>query len=171
MPNYVTNNLEIKADGARLDEILDAIRFEDGPKGSLDFNRLIPMPQSLDMTQGTITRASMEAYISHIHSNQIPDCNVPLYDYAFQHFKRFFPFSKPAIPSEKEIPDIAERHNMSVDAFLTLGKQYLDNILEHGSPTWYDWRIQNWGTKWDLSPDDCILSRRQNGICLLMIVS
>lgn len=24
-----------------------------------------------------------------------------------------------------------------------------DNIAKHGHPTWHDWRIEHWGTKWD----------------------
>ena len=32
-----------------------------------------------------------------------------------------------------------------------LGKQAFHNIREFGCPTWYEWRIQNWGTKWNAS--------------------
>lgn len=26
---------------------------------------------------------------------------------------------------------------------------YLDNIVKFGFPTWYEWSVHNWGTKWD----------------------
>ena len=167
MPNYVTNNLKIQATASQLDEILEAIRFEDGAKGTIDFNRLIPMPASLDLTQGSITNSSTDAFISNLQreffshkaSSGIPleeQNTILLYTNAYQalHHKGF------SIPngnmSEEEIEAQANRHEMSVEAFLALGKQYLDNIIEHGAATWYDWRINNWGTKWNLNPEDCI---------------
>ena len=167
MPNYVTNILEIKATGSHLEEILDAIRFEDGPKGTIDFNRLIPMPASLDLTQGSITHSSTEAFISNLQreyfahkgSREISleeQNKILLYTNAY-HMLHRMGFSRPkGNMSEEEIEAEANRNDMTTESFLALGKQYLDNIIEHGAPTWYDWRITNWGTKWNLNPESCI---------------
>lgn len=40
-----------------------------------------------------------------------------------------------------------ERIEESVD----LGLQYYSNIKKHGHKTWYGWRIEHWGTKWNAS--------------------
>lgn len=33
---------------------------------------------------------------------------------------------------------------------LELGKQYVENIKKYGYPQWYDWCVENWGTKWNV---------------------
>jgi hypothetical protein len=59
-------------------------------------------------------------------------------------------------------PQSDDKHNAEVAAliakyekltendpgFLDLGRQAYENIVRHGASTWYDWSIQNWGTKW-----------------------
>ena len=52
MPNHVTNRLTIHAEGKRLEEILDAIKSDEAGRGSIDFNKLIPMPESLNIESG-----------------------------------------------------------------------------------------------------------------------
>lgn len=34
-----------------------------------------------------------------------------------------------------------------------LGKEEREQCLREGRPNWYDWNIQNWGTKWDVSAE------------------
>jgi hypothetical protein len=31
-----------------------------------------------------------------------------------------------------------------------IGERYFNNVYEHEALSWYDWRLLNWGTKWDL---------------------
>jgi hypothetical protein len=36
-----------------------------------------------------------------------------------------------------------------------LEAQQAANIKQHGFPTWYEWSIHHWGTKWDIGADTC----------------
>ncbi len=156
MPNYVTNILQISAEGEKLKEIISSVRGDGQVYGSFDFNKLKPMPKSLDITDGSITDRSICAFVSHLRDEIVrhPDRPGDLQD-----IKRYvdaaarvvagsFGINKLTYMDEAEIASQAEIHNMSVTDFLDLGKQYLDNQLTYGAPTWYKWCTQNWGTKW-----------------------
>ena len=49
MPNHVTNIIEIKGDPARISALFEAVKSDEYGLGSIDFNKLIPMPPELDM--------------------------------------------------------------------------------------------------------------------------
>lgn len=159
MPNYITNIVEIHAKGKALKNILTALRRDGDQYGSVDFNKLVPMPESLDLTKGSITDAAVRAYISHLRDEIV---NHPDRPGSLAEVKRYVlagekiltgsfgvntSVSQYMSPSEAAMQ--ADRHNMTVESFLELGKKYLDNQLTYGSATWYDWCVDHWGCKWN----------------------
>ena len=78
MPNNITNRLNIIADKDRIREILEAVQDDEHGLGSVDFNKIIPMPE--DIYRGDLGAEEKALY---------------------------------------------------------------------GEKNWYDWSVQNWGTKWD----------------------
>ena len=158
MANYVTNIVEIRAKGKQLEDILNAIRGDGDEYGSFDFNKLLPMPESLNLTEGSITDQAISAFISHLLNESAVHSDHPG---SLDEMKRYAEAGTQFISgrfihkgleymSPAEICSQAESHGMSTPDFLELGKKYLDNQLDYGAPTWYKWCIKNWGTKWSL---------------------
>ena len=57
MPNYVKNIVTITATKEQLDNLLNELKSEDS---CFDFNKIIPMPKSLDIESGSRTQLSYD---------------------------------------------------------------------------------------------------------------
>lgn len=104
-----------------------------GP-GSISFQKLIPMPPELDIESGSRTNQGLKAYM----------------DFFCQYFTAMG-LEKLTLDNVPEGPEKAylQAHpDLDRETFL-LGKKASDNIDKYGAPTWYDWRTDHWGTKWD----------------------
>ena len=121
MPNYVKNILSFDGDPAQVDRLFSAIQGENGP---VDFDKLIPMPSELEIESGSRTAAGFKKYMAFLAVTGLHTEMEPAYLAAH-----------PEIDREE----------------WDLGKQAYQNIQKYGCPTWYEWRIQNWGTKWNAS--------------------
>ena len=158
MANFITNILEIRAQGEDLTRILKHIQRDGDVYGSIDFNKLIPMPDGLDLTDGSITDDAILAYVSHLRNEILAHPARPgdvhdikqYVDAAATVLKSSFGIKEKHYLSKEEIAASAERYDKSSEDFVALGKQYLDNQLSYGAPTWYKWCYKNWGTKWNV---------------------
>ncbi len=66
MPNHVENIITLKGDEKRIREMLEAIKNDDFGLGTLDFNKIIPMPNSLNIEAGSRTDKGLKAYSDFI---------------------------------------------------------------------------------------------------------
>ena len=121
MPNYVKNILSFDGDPDQVSRLFSAIK---GENGLMDFNKLIPMPPELEIESGSRTDAGFKEYMGFVA------------DTGFR--------------TELEQPYLAAPPEIDREEW-DLGKQTFHNIREFGCPTWYEWRVQNWGTKWNAS--------------------
>ena len=65
MPNHITNILKFKGDSEQVHTMLDKIKSDELSLGSIDFNKIIPMPESLNIEAGSRTDEAL--YLSLIH--------------------------------------------------------------------------------------------------------
>lgn len=81
MPNHVTNIIEIKGDPARVKALFESVKNDEFGLGSIDFNKLIPMPPELDMEEGNRTTRGLKAYKDKSSSLSLSWKCMPVYSY------------------------------------------------------------------------------------------
>ena len=62
MPNHVTNIVNFTGDKEKIAEMLEAIKDDEYGLGTIDFNKITPMPESLKITAGSQTERGLEYY-------------------------------------------------------------------------------------------------------------
>lgn len=176
MPNHITNRIFIDADSQRLIEILDAVKSDELGRGSIDFNKLIPMPESLNIESGNCTDTAMELFLTFLN---------PAVDYFGaeqmqpQNFAglvtelnaRRYSGTYDAQMSQEKLQNTVESYggkfepqDETLQDLLSTGKQAVTNFLTYGAKDWYDWCVNNWGTKWNAYSFDDIPPSSDNEI-------
>ena len=131
---YITNLVEFSGEPVAIQNMLIAIRDEKYGLGTIDFNKLIPMPESLNIECGSRTDKGLKAYRDFISVYTLENGITGL---DLLH-----------IPKQSEDAFLRIRTDIQPDEW-ELGRQAFQNQLQYGAPTRYEWSIQNWGTKWN----------------------
>ncbi len=134
MPNHVTNIVKFNGNADRFQEMLERIQNEEYGRGSIDFNKIIPMPESLNIQAGSMTRRGLEAYQGFIEVYTLAGTRTGL--------------DLLNIPKASEDAFLKMRPDIKPEDW-ALGRAAFQNIQQYGAPTWYEWCVQNWGTKWN----------------------
>lgn len=134
MPNHITNIVKYEGDADRIKEMLEQIKVDEFGIGTIDFNKLIPMPESLNIESGSRTDRGLKAY---------------------KEFLEIYTFGRKVedldllnIPAESEEKFLEIRKDVEQGDW-ELGKKAFQNAYQYGYSTWYEWSINNWGTKWN----------------------
>ena len=140
MPNHVTNQITFGADSVSLaafQHMLHELQAEGQPLGSIDFNKLVPMPPELKIECGSRTDAGLKLYKEFIAESTAVSIGT-------LHVSDSVRTAQVAAHLEKW--DAKEKAD---PALWELGKSAFQNIQKYGAPSWYEWSIQHWGTKWN----------------------
>ena len=116
MPNWVRNNITFLGKEKDIKSLLAFVKTD---INDFDFNQIIPMPEELNLDEGSAAETAVACAKARKAGKKTCD--------------RLDEWS------------LKER---SFDEWADLGDKYLRNIETYGVRSWYDWRVSNWGTKW-----------------------
>ena len=130
MPNWVSARITLNGSEENVSKVLDFIRTENenGEVILFDFNKVIPMPEELNIESGSAGDWGMRYILLKAK-------------HAIEYDGNDWDFIK---SMEKRKADNEDDFNRMID----LGTKYLMNIAKYGYKDWYDWKGANHGTKW-----------------------
>jgi len=137
MPNHVTNILTITGPEELVARIKSEIAgtYDDPDAGErlIDFNKIVPCPDTLKITSGTTTSNGI-AILKWRQGDTSDIEKIMGYNWA----------------TEFATPDDLITHMLDKGlANLEEGQMALDNLRDYGHQDWYSWSTSNWGTKWN----------------------
>lgn len=150
MPNHITNILTFEGNSEQVHAILDQIKNEERGIGSIDFNKIIPMPESLNIEAGSRTDDALFVCMTALNP-AVPDMGIPkLSSEEYQKLEIVVSQSKGAQFMKPDVQRISRiRKYTSLSDAIATGQVVISNLLQYGYGDWYDWCSRNWGTKWN----------------------
>ena len=150
MPNWVQN--EIIFENASDEKVAALIRelklATESDERAFDFNKIIPMPESLNIESGSSTDRAIAYYVTERLTIPVEQTNLK--DLVHNSFSD--DWATEVVSRIKKYID--EGGTDDWDKVYEAGKQYMYNREHYGCYTWYEWCCRHWGTKWNACEPD-----------------
>lgn len=158
MPNWVKNRVVALNPQELKKHLIDE-------SGAVDFNMVIPMPKDLEITSGSYSYEAQNSIYFSEYTKQRIEKQVKVDKLLAVHYdsnKTQQEFLDECLEDNKILAEIRKIKSLKLrgenktsasnvaEAYDTFIKGYF-NVQRYGSKDWYDWRIKNWGTKWNAS--------------------
>lgn len=163
MPNWVRNKVKF---GSK--KIMEDFYTNENENENFDFEKIIPMPKTMHLTSGGKENIAISYALSLMSKEEQEkvikvfketnrdsffgsyyDTLLKGYQYSQEEYEKKDKELKDTIKGKKQdIFDNVDYKGLGIKDLKDLGNTYINNILEYGYDTWYDWSYANWGTKW-----------------------
>ena len=153
MPNYVANMIDFSnTDKAVFDRICAFMNTENDNSvedGVLfDFNRLVPMPESLNIECGSNTEVGKD--LAYIMDDGAFDERRQYDSARLLHLMETEGITSQNRPFFTGAEAKQFTQNTEIGRLLLqLGRTAIQNLEKYDAETWYDWRVSHWATKWN----------------------
>tara|TARA_R110002012_G_scaffold262446_1_gene444720 strand:+ start:326 stop:898 length:573 start_codon:yes stop_codon:yes gene_type:complete len=150
MPNWCENTLEIYGDEDKMKEFYDFFGGRDKLQENFCFNNILTLPQELDGTRSPSNIVSQEDYDRYTQLEK-----------------------KHNIKDTQDVNRLVEDGTITEEERDLLWKEGITQEMsdmrksEYGYDNWYDWRNNNWGTKWDINTEVHVDDLHDEGCTLI----
>ena len=164
MPNWVQNEIYLNGNEEDIKKVLELVKSDDS---EFDFNKLVPMPNTLNIPSGGHDDQSIQYAISKMSKTKQTETKSILLKTECSYYGNYFKKVYGREFTIKELEDCAKEfaekrakvstnpwdstdyNGLGIKTLEDLGNMYIHNIITYGCDTWYDWCCEYWGTKWN----------------------
>lgn len=164
MPNWVQTEIYLRGEKENIKKVLELVKSEES---EFDFNKIVPMPQTLNLSAGGYDDASVQYAISKKSKSEQTEIKTALVHAACSFYGNYFnkiygriftteelekhakEFEEERAKADTNAWDNTDYAALGIQTFEDLGNMYIHNIVTYGCDTWYDWHCEYWGTKWN----------------------